>query len=244
MSKGVYSALSGAVATQVALDTTAQNLANSSTAGYQRLRPIFREALAVAQRPNAPRDPATPRFTAPRGTVIDLSPGVRRQTGRPLDVALPDRTFLAVSTARGERYTRAGEIEVSPEGTLRAGGGDLVSEDGTPIQVDPAAEVEIGADGQVSANGEALARIKLVEFQEPRLLTLEGAALFSANQQSGTPTIASGELATGQLEESNASPVVAMTDLLTASRLFDAYQRAIDTFRDADRKIVTLPTAS
>lgn len=245
MSKGVYSALSGAVATQVSLDTTAQNLANSSTAGYQRLRPIFREALVNAQQnPNRPADPATPRFTAARGTVIDMSPGVRRQTGRALDVALPERTFLAVSTPRGERYTRAGQIEVTPEGSLRVGGADLVDESGTPIQVDPSKELSIGSDGQLSADGEPLARIKLVEFQEPRLLTLEGAALFNASQASGAPTVATGELAVGQIEESNSSPVVAMTDLLTASRLFDAYQRAIDTFRDADRKIVTVPSAS
>jgi flagellar basal body rod protein FlgG len=32
-----------------------------------------------------------------------------------------------------------------------------------------------------------------------------------------------------------------MTELMTTSRLFDAYQRAIDTFRDADRRIAKIP---
>ena len=30
-----------------------------------------------------------------------------------------------------------------------------------------------------------------------------------------------------------------MTDLVTASRTFEAFQRVIDAFRDADRKVTT-----
>jgi len=33
--------------------------------------------------------------------------------------------------------------------------------------------------------------------------------------------------------------VSSMTDLVTASRTFDAFQRILDTFRDEDRKVVT-----
>ena len=45
MAKGVYAALSGAVAAETALDTVAQNLANGSSEGYRRLRPVFREEI-------------------------------------------------------------------------------------------------------------------------------------------------------------------------------------------------------
>ena len=47
MAKGVYSALSGAIAAQTSLDVTAQNLANASTPGFKKLRPIFRGQRAV-----------------------------------------------------------------------------------------------------------------------------------------------------------------------------------------------------
>ena len=48
MSKGIYVALSGAVAQENALEATASNIANASTTGYQRLRPVFRQVLATA----------------------------------------------------------------------------------------------------------------------------------------------------------------------------------------------------
>jgi flagellar basal body rod protein FlgG len=32
-----------------------------------------------------------------------------------------------------------------------------------------------------------------------------------------------------------------MTELISVSRMFEAYQRAMETFREADRKIVAVP---
>jgi flagellar basal-body rod protein FlgF len=238
VTKGVYSALSGAVAASVQLDTTAQNLANASTAGYQRLRPLFREALAGAA---AGAEPGSPRFAAPAGTVIDLSPGVIRTTGRALDVVPPEATFLAVSTPRGERYTRDGSIEQTASGELRVGGHPLLDENGKPITVDPEKAASIAENGQVTVDGEGLARIKLVSFREPAALTPEGAVLFASSPASGAADVATGTLRVGELQDSNSTPVVAMTELMTTSRLFDAYQRAIDTFRDADRRIAKIP---
>ena len=47
----------------------------------------------------------------------------------------------------------------------------------------------------------------------------------------------------GMVEESNASPVRGMTDLLQASRLFEAFQKTIQTFHDADEKVLsTVPS--
>jgi flagellar basal body rod protein FlgG len=46
-------------------------------------------------------------------------------------------------------------------------------------------------------------------------------------------------LTLGSVEESNATAVSAMTELVTATRTFEAFQRVIDAFREADRKVVT-----
>ena len=114
MSRGIYVALSGAVAQQGSLEATATNLANAQTAGYSKLRPIFREMLRGAS------DGQTPlRYTEMKSTALDTAPGALRTTGRSLDVALPESTYLAVATPRGERYTRGGALELGPDGTLR-----------------------------------------------------------------------------------------------------------------------------
>ena len=44
----------------------------------------------------------------------------------------------------------------------------------------------------------------------------------------------------GKLEGSNSSAVRAMTDLMTASRMFEAMQRAISTFRGINSRMVRI----
>jgi len=55
----------------------------------------------------------------------------------------------------------------------------------------------------------------------------------------GAISASRGPLVPGQVEGSNANVVTAMTDLVTATRTFEAFQRVIDTFRDEDRRVVT-----
>src|ERR1700730_10808164 len=131
MSDGIYVALSGAIAQSTQLDTTAQNLANSSTDGYQRGGPRFREALARARS----GDPSV-HYAAFAGTRLDTTRGPLRATGRALDFAMPEGTYLAVSSPRGERFTRAASLSVGTDGVLRTTHGDAVlGESGAPIKV-------------------------------------------------------------------------------------------------------------
>lgn len=243
MSKGIYAALSGAIASSTALDLTAENLANASTTGYRKLRPVFREVL---ERESASQSsPSQSRFTKIASTTIDMAPGALRSTGRALDVALPEGVFLAVSARGGERYSRAGSIALGPDGALSLEGASVIGEDGEPIRVDAkeAGELSITADGEVVRGEERLGRLKLVRFEDPSALTAAGASLYEATAASGEATITTGDLAVGTLEESNASPIDAMSELVKATRTFEAYERAIDAFRDADRRIVNVPSA-
>ena len=93
--------------------------------------------------------------------------------------------------------------------------------------------------GQLWQGGDVRARVKLVSFPQPQNLTHDQGPLLMGTPTSGAATPAKGPLQVGQVEESNANVVGAMTDLVTASRTFEAFQRIIDTFRDADRKVVT-----
>src|SRR5678816_1559471 len=52
MSNGIYVATAGAVAQSNALDATANNIANASTAGFHGDRVTFREALTAARSPD------------------------------------------------------------------------------------------------------------------------------------------------------------------------------------------------
>jgi flagellar basal body rod protein FlgG len=235
MSDGIYVALSGAIAQTTSLDATATNLANASTDGYQRVRSVFREVMA-----GATSSGATPPVTTATSS-LDTSPGALRVTGNALDVALPDQSYLAVSTPRGERYTRAGALALGADGTLtmQHGGHPLVGEDGKPIRAKrDGADVKLTPSGEVWQGDTQLGHMRMVTFSSPDKLAPEGGALLNATA-AGAATPAKGELSIGSLEGSNTSVVGMMTDLVTASRTFDAFQRAMDAFHDADQKAVT-----
>jgi flagellar basal body rod protein FlgG len=236
MADGIYVALSGAIAQSASLDATAANLANASTDGYQRIRPVFREELSRA----TSKEPAL-HYTSTGGTQLDTTRGSLRATGRSLDFAMPQGTYLALATAGGERYTRAASLSVGHDGTLITSAGVPVSgEDGKPIKLSgDTTNVRVDDSGQVRQGDAVAARVKLVSFATPANLVHESGALLAANPQSGTPSPSSGKLDVGQIEESNTSVVGAMTDLVSASRTFEAFQRVIDTFRDTDRQTVT-----
>jgi flagellar basal body rod protein FlgG len=231
MSRGVYVALSGAVAQEQALETTATNLANATTQGYQRLRPVFREVLARATTKE------NLHYAEVGQTAVDRSRGTIRATGRSLDVALPEGSYLAVTTPRGERYTRAGSIAMDADGTLRAGGAALAREDGKPIQIFPlAGEPVVSPDGSITQGGEIVAQLKVVRTAPGTTLSHEGNNLLTAR---GAMNPTEPALEVGVVEESNATTVTAMTDLVTASRTFEAFQRMLDTFGECDRKVLT-----
>jgi len=236
MSRGIYVALSGAVAQQTALDNTAQNLANSQSPGYSRTRVVFREVLAAAR--------GETRFGTASETVLDRSQGALRTTGRQLDVALPEGTFLAVNTSRGERYTRAGGLSMQPDGALRTQSGQAVlDEQKKPITLDPlAGEPSITPAGDVMQRGIAVAQLRTVTFNDPSRLAHEEASVVAATPASGDAKPVAAELQVGMLEDSNGNVTNAMNEIVTASRTFEAFQTAIQTFGEIDRKLVnTVP---
>jgi flagellar basal body rod protein FlgG len=236
LSDGIYAALSGAVAQETALECVAQNLANASTGGFRGGHPVFHEVLAQTTRGG----PAL-RFTAMTGTTLDTSPGEQRETGRPLDLALGPRDFLVVSTARGERYTRAGALRLANDGALQAVSGDpILGEDGKAIRVPPGAAVTLGADGSVQANGAAVGRLRLVSFAKPEAMIREGESLLGAGG-AGAPAASTQPIKVGALEDSNASPIRGMTEMLQTTRIFEAFERTIQAFHDADRKVLSVP---
>ena len=239
MSDGIYCALSGALAQQMALDATSTNLANASITGFHTQTPVFREVLAQ-QGPMGQL-----RFAEVKSTAMTTTPGAFHTTGRDLDVALPPKVFLAVKTDAGERYTRAGSLQVRADGSLTTvGGAPIVGEGDVPLKVAPGSSPSISTSAEIKVNGESAGRLKLVSFAEPAWLVNEGATLLAPTTDSGQATAAAAEITVGALEDSNASPITAMTELLTASRMFEAFQRAIETFHESDRRVATTTPGS
>ena len=154
MFRSLYTAASGMTAQQLNLDNIANNLANSSTAGFRRRRLQFQDMLY--QNFVMPGSAATQQTTMAAGLQIGLgtrsaaSEVIQQQgdfntTGNPLDLTISGQGFFQVSMPTGDiAYTRSGTFHMGAQG-------NLVTADGNPLQpgitIPPGAtSVTIGED--------------------------------------------------------------------------------------------------
>lgn len=150
---GIYSALSGAIAQQSALDTVADNVANSSTSGFRAQRVRFEEVMRGS-------DPQVVAISSDR----DPRPGPITHTGAPLDVALEGPGSLVVRDGGGSTHElRGGRLGRDADGVLvDAQGRQVLGEDGAAIVIPPEAQdISIGADGEIVAAGEVMGRLAI-----------------------------------------------------------------------------------
>ncbi|MGZ5045343.1 MAG: flagellar basal body rod protein FlgF, partial [Methylobacter sp.] len=136
----------------------------------------------------------------------------------------------AVQGADGkEAYTRAGDLRVTPEGSLQTGAGLPVLGQGGPITIQPAEKVTIGSDGTISViplgSGNAttqveVGRIKLVKVGSENLEKSTDGLL---RAKDGQPVAANADvrLAQGVLEGSNVNAISAMVDMIELARNFE-----------------------
>lgn len=227
MSSGIYAATAGAVAQTAALDATANNIANASTAGFRGDRISFQEALGAAQS-------ADFALVNTGRTTLDSQAGAMMQTGNPLDLALASDGMFAVDTPAGPRYTRAGNFQVDSERRIVTSDGLLVRGTGGPITIPPEAKVvAVGPDGMITADNEEIGQLELVRFA-PAQLTREGASLFAAR---GTPVAGDPpQVQSGMLESSNVNVIRGVVDLVKVSRTYESLMRVIQGYKDVESR--------
>lgn len=153
--KGVYTALSGAIAQSLKMDTIANNIANVNTTGFKKDQQTFGEYLTAMEKEQdvmkVPRMPASidsfyelnggdKAFVDATGTYTNFEQGSLKSTGGKLDVAIEGAGFFEVGTPNGVKLTRAGNFTID-------GNGQLVTKEGYPVLLE-AAE---GADGLVNS---------------------------------------------------------------------------------------------
>jgi len=240
MDRLIYTAMSGARYTLERQATLAQNLANASTNGYRADTVAFRAVPIDAQAPG------TRVFAVETTTGSDFTPGPMQSTGRNLDVAVQGAGWITVQGSDGnEAYTRAGALQVGPDGTLQLPNGLPVQGDGGPLVAPDGAELEIAADGTISAkspgakNLTAVGRLKLVNPDTADLVK-GGDGLFrtrSGDPADADPTV---RVTGGSLEASNVNPIDAMVGMIDAARQFEMQTKMLTNAEQNDQKAATL----
>ncbi len=241
MDRMIYLSMTGAKATMQRQDTLANNLANVSTNGFRAELQAFRAV------PVEGSGASTRVFALETTPAHNDAPGPINATGRNLDVAMKGNAWLAVQGLDGtEAYTRAGALDVTPDGTLTLMNGLTVLGDGGPIQVPPNTAVSIGGDGTVSAraaNGtsSAVGKLKLVTPEAPLQRGSDG--LFRG-ADGDLPADANARVQDGALESSNVSAVETMVAMISAARQFESQIKAMQTAESDDKAAQQLLSAS
>jgi flagellar basal-body rod protein FlgF len=256
VSKGIFTAVSGAIAQTARLDTIANNLANVNTPGFKKDSQLFKEYLTSYEKEpgtiTVPRIPASiesfydvqggdKSYVDLDGTFTDFSQGSLKQTGNSLDCALEGDGFYEVLAPEGVRLTRNGDFNLDSEGKLVTKQGFPVLSAGTPGQ-DPAGRVIKLADGKgnvtVSPNGEIfegatnVAKLSILTVTNKDSLQKTGQNLygFRDNLQPDIVVATEAKVHQGWVEGSNVNPVKEMTEMIAATRTFETTQKAIQAY--------------
>jgi flagellar basal-body rod protein FlgG len=157
----------GMLAQQLNVEVISNNIANMNTTGFKRHRAEFQDLLYQNLRRvgSASSDAGT---IVPTGVQLGLgvkSAAIYRisgqgniiQTENPLDLAINGRGFMMVELPSGETaYTRAGSLQLSPDGDIVTADGYIVQpgitvpSDAVSITVNESGEVYVDLDGQIA----------------------------------------------------------------------------------------------
>jgi len=238
--KGLYTAGAGMMLQMARQDVVANNLANVNTGGYKK-------QIAVAQAfPNmlisrlgeikknieGAYQPVPVKLIGGLGTgaaiekiYTDFTMGNIRKTDNATDLALNSDGYFAVLTPQGERYTRNGQFKINNEGILTTNQGYPVLDTGDqPISLE--GEFSIDEMGNISVNGESIARLKMVRFENPQYLERQGDNLVAAQEEAGTILERPGILQ-GYTEDSNINAVKEMVELINVVRAYESMQKVV-----------------
>jgi len=247
MHSALWVSKSGLEAQDLALTTVSNNLANVSTTGFKKDRPVFEDLLYQIQRQPGANSSADTRLPSglqvgtgvrTAGTQKVFTSGSLELTDQPLDMAVNGRGFFQILMPDGTiSYTRDGTFHINAEGTV-------VNVNGYPLEPqidipDQTNQLTISKDGIVQATlfgdptPQELGQIDLVDFINPAGLQAAGGNLFKETAASGAPNVGVaandgfGSIEQGALENSNVEVVEELVKMITVQRAYEMNSKVV-----------------
>jgi len=247
MHSALWVSKSGLEAQDLALTQVSNNLANVSTTGFKKDRPVFEDLLYQIQRQPGANSSADTRLPSglqvgtgvrTAGTQKVFTTGSLELTDQPLDMAVNGRGFFQILMPDGTiSYTRDGTFHINAEGTVvNVNGYPLEPQIDIPEQTN---QLTISKDGIVQATlfgdptPQELGQIDLVDFINPAGLQAAGGNLFKETAASGAPNVGVaandgfGTIEQGALENSNVEVVEELVKMITVQRAYEMNSKVV-----------------
>ena len=227
---------------QKRLDVISNNLANSATVGFKKegaTSQSFDDVLAIKVRDDhGDAYIGNMSLGVKIGEVYtDYSQGSVRETGNTYDLAIDGSGFFSIdyTDANGNtstRYTRAGEFLITKEGYVVTSEGQHLMGESQWLQVPvDAVEVMVDTDGTVYADGTAVDKVRLTDFEDYNYLKKFGETMYQP-VQGAVEKDATGSILQGFTEQSNVNVVSEMVNLINITRAYEANQKVIKAMDD------------
>ncbi len=242
MEVSLYQAAAAMNATAQWQELIAENLTTAPISGGRKREALFSD-IQAGMDPSVSGNKGA-NYTIPEAsTVTNFQPGELHVSSNPMDFALEGPGFFTIQLPNGHlAYTRGGEFELNAKDQLVTNQGYPVLSDSGPVQFNPNSSdpITISTSGEISQGQENKGKLKLVEFDNPNLLTMIGAQDFQSNSPAAQPTPAtSTKVRQGFLEAANTSPTTEMAGLVTAMRMFEANQKVMQMESDRMSRTIT-----
>jgi len=247
MSQALWIAKTGLQAMQTKMAVITNNLANTSTAGFKRGRPVFADLLYQNVRQSGAQ--SSQNSLLPSG--LNLGTGVKTlatekvftqgniaQTDNPMDMAIQGKGFFQILTADGTlAYTRDGSFQLDANGQLVTSSG-LALQPAITVPSD-AVNVTIGSNGAVSVTTQGsttpsqIGTVQLADFINPSGLQPIGDNLYLETDSSGSPLTGDpgkngvGSLLQGSVETSNVNVVESLVNMIETQRRYEMVSKAV-----------------
>jgi flagellar basal-body rod protein FlgG len=248
--RALRTAASGMAAQQLNVEVISNNIANMNTVGFKKQRAEFQDLLYQ----NVERMGAQ---SSAAGTVvptgIQIGAGVKagavyrvteqgtpQHTGNPYDMAIDGRGYFQITLPSGEiGYTRAGNLQISPEGQIVTDDGYLlepaiaIPQGSRDITISKSGLVQVTQAGETTPT--TIGQIELASFLNDAGLESIGDNLLLETAASGPAVVGTpGDAGLGQIlqaytESSNVDAVSEISALIIAQRAYEMNSKVIST---------------
>lgn len=253
MQDSMYSAMFGAMCQEHRLDIIANNLANVNTTGYKQDRVSFEDTMIqyAHEKIMQPVQSLQDKELFPRPLhmskvrlaqeQVDFTQGPLKPTGGPLDLAISGDGFFKVRTEVGDFFSRNGNFQVGPDGTLVTNQGFPVLAGGAPVVLPQGAKITVDPSGQIFADQELLGQLDISTVDDLTAMKKYGANLYTIDEETDAAEVPAdaAQVAQGYLEAPNVNVVEEMVNMIETHRAFEAYQKIITNTREVDQKATT-----
>ena len=240
MVRGLYTAWTGLYNEQKRLEVIANNIANSATTGYKQegvTSQSFDDMLAIKVRDYSVKSDEIigrmPLGVKSGEVFTNYGQGAVRVTGNAYDLALDGSGFFTMrvtDTAGNDhiRYTRAGNFTITRDGYVTDADGNHLQSEAGDLIVPTDAEIVFDKDGTVYANGEAIDRVLIADFEDYNYLKKFADTMYEP-VEGATEIESTGALLQGCLEQSNVNVVKEMTQMIAITSAYEANQKVVQT---------------